>query len=76
MTAHRVIADLSKAQLETTGQIMETAAGFLFGWGTADGNGVEGWAPGAMFINTGDTQLMINEGTVTSTTWVVAGSHA
>jgi len=44
----------------------------VFGFGTTVGNGVEGWAPGALFIDTDGSaglQQYVNEGSVTTASW-------
>lgn len=52
----------------------------MFGWGlVADnpGSGIEGWAPGALFIQTdgaADDQVFFNEGTVLSSTFTLVSS--
>lgn len=58
--------------MNPTGRILKTPAGALFGWGTTVGNSLEGWAPGALFIDTdaaAGSQQWINEGSVTTASW-------
>ena len=57
------------ADFGTTGKAFWTPEGFIIGWGTTVGNGVENWAPGAMFTDTNaaaGSQFFINEGTATT----------
>lgn len=65
---HRVYKMLNEAQLPTTGNILQTPAGFLFGWGTTVGNGIQGWAPGAIFIDV-DGVANENKGTKATADW-------
>lgn len=65
---HAVEAALREALYQTSGRIFETPAGFLIGWGTTAGNGVEGWAPSAIFFDV-DGVLYENKGTKTTASW-------
>jgi len=66
-----------KKALETgdfgaSGQLIKTSAGYLLGFGTTVGNGLENWAPGAIFIDldaAADAQININEGTAATASW-------
>lgn len=65
---------LAQGILEPTGQVMALpgSAGFLRGWGTTVGNGVENWAPGAIFQDydaAAGQQFWVNEGSATSASW-------
>jgi len=53
-------------------EIVKTPEGYVFGAGKTVGNGIEGWAPGALFIHTdgtGVTAQYRNVGTVTTASW-------
>lgn len=73
MDAHQLYAYLSTAHMPSTGEIFFVAGtGFLMGWGTTPGNSVEGWAPGALYIDTdasGDARVLYNAGTATTAVW-------
>jgi hypothetical protein len=43
--------------------------GLCFGFGKTVGNGIEGWAPGALFIDTDSTTVKYNAGTKTTASW-------
>lgn len=49
---HRIPQDMEQAQFPESGRMCRTPNGYLYGWGTTVGNGVEDWAPGALFIKT------------------------
>lgn len=72
MSAHRLYRDLNKARMPTSGQTHWTPNGFLKGWGTTVGNGIQGWAPSALFQDTDasqGSQVFVNTGTKTTATW-------
>ena len=72
MPQHRIQNDLETADFTSTVNAFVTPEGRLFGAGTTVGNGVENWAPGALFIDTdaaAGSQQWINEGTKTSASW-------
>ena len=51
--------------------------GYCMGWGTTVGNGIEGWAPGALFVHTdgsAGTTNYINEGSVTTATFAAVAA--
>lgn len=71
---HRTQSDLEAASFTTSGRMINAPEGYVFGWGTTVGGGLEGWAPGAMYIDTdaaADNHLWLNEGTSSSASWVV-----
>lgn len=65
--------------LTSTVSGLKTPEGLLFGAGTTVGNGIEGWAPGAFFMDTdasAGSQWYRNTGTKTSATWTLAAEAA
>lgn len=64
---------LSDADISSSGGFLKAPEGRLFGYGTTVGNGVEGWAPSAIFIHTdgatASTRVYMNEGTIISASW-------
>ncbi|MHC4179718.1 MAG: hypothetical protein ACYSWU_19580, partial [Planctomycetota bacterium] len=78
---HNLQTDLQDAPFTSTVNAITTPEGILLGAGTTVGNGIEGWAPGALFIDTdaaAGSQQWINEGTKTTASWArkEAGSIA
>lgn len=71
MAIHKIEADMAGDKaFGATGRVMEGPAGYMIGWGTTIGNSVQGWAPGALFINTATPfKLSVNVGSITSATW-------
>lgn len=72
MTApHNIANDLATADFPTSGSMGKTPEGLVFGWGTAVGNGVQNWAPNAIFVHTdGSAAARTYRNTGTSTTAV------
>ena len=68
MDIHGLVLGLNQKVLPDTGAILKTSSGYLIGWGTTAGNGVQGWAPSAIFFDT-DGVLYENKGSVTSASW-------
>lgn len=69
---HRVQNDLETANFESSIRMVKTPEGYCYGIGTTVGNGVQGWAPGAIFIDTDaaqGSQVFVNTGSKTSATW-------
>lgn len=66
---HRMASLLMNTFLPTTGRILNHPAGFLVGWGTTVGNGIEGWAPSAIFFDVDGTTVSVNTGTKTTASW-------
>lgn len=69
---HRTQNDLEKANFTSTGSMMKSPEGLVFGFGTTVGNGIEGWAPNALFVDTDASQgsgVFTNTGSITSATW-------
>lgn len=71
---------ISRGELPATGaglyQPNGAAAvqGYMIGWGTTPGNGIQGWAPGAMYWDldaAAGSRVLINEGSNTAATWVI-----
>jgi hypothetical protein len=60
---------LENVNLTATGRILETPAGYLIGWGTTVGNGIEGWAPSAIFFDVDGTTASVNVGTKLTADW-------
>ncbi len=72
MPQHNIQTELEQAAFTTTVSMFETPEGRLFGAGTTVGNDIEGWAPGAFFIDTdaaSGLQQWVNTGTVTAASW-------
>lgn len=66
---HRTQSDLEQADFTSTFSGFKTPEGLGFGMGTTVGNGIEGWAPGALFVDTdaaAGSQFFVNEGTKTT----------
>lgn len=78
MGIHTIQSELAANQAFTSAwRAMETPEGYHLGGGTTPGNGLEGWAPGAMFVESdvaGAPQY--NSGSKTSATWTEIGSSA
>ncbi len=69
---HRCQTDLEEANFTASGRAFNTPGGYLFGWGTTVGNGVEGWSVAALFLDTDaatDNQINLNVGTATTASW-------
>jgi hypothetical protein len=82
---HNLQAELERANFTNSGRMGNTPNGYLWGWGTTVGNGVQGWAPGAKFQDTDasqGSQIYVNTGSKTTATWTeiadagVAGGFA
>ncbi|KKN54708.1 hypothetical protein LCGC14_0589770 [marine sediment metagenome] len=61
--------ELKTAFMASALSILDGPEGLCFGRGTTVGNGIEGWAPGALFIDTNaaaGSQFYVNEGTKTT----------
>lgn len=69
MPQHNIQTELERAAFTSTVSMIETPEGRTFGIGATEGNGIEGWAPGAIYIDTTNAQLSINEGTSTTASW-------
>lgn len=76
MSVHNIQRELETASFTTSGRAINTPEGYVIGWGTTVGNGVEGWAPGAIFVHTDgadeDTILYKNAGTNTTASFVAS----
>lgn len=73
MSLHNMYDKLNRAQLPTTGQMLNVpGVGVLLGYGTTVGNSIQGWAKGALFLDvdaaTG-AQFWINVGTSATASW-------
>jgi hypothetical protein len=56
----------------SSGQIIKTLEGAVYGWGTTVGNSAEGWAPNALFVDTdatGGEGVYVNTGSSTTAVW-------
>ena len=74
---HRTASDLMSAHFPASGAVFKTPGGYLFGWGTTVGNGIEGWSVAAIFLDTDaatDNQLNLNVGTATTASWELVTS--
>lgn len=74
MSIFRVFNDINEAGMgSNSGRTFKTPLGYLKGWGTTVGNGLEGWAPNAQFIHTDGgaaARVYTNKGTITTATWL------
>lgn len=66
---HRMASLLSGVFLPTTGRMFNHPAGYLIGWGTTVGNGIEGWSPSAIFFDVDGSTISVNTGTKTTASW-------
>lgn len=77
---HRTLSDLEQAPMGASGQLYNSDTGYLLGFGTTAGNGVQGWSPGALFVDTDSNTAYQNTGTAASATWsplaVASGASA
>lgn len=76
MSMHNLQVKLEQAWMKSTGRIFRTPEGRMNGWGSTVGNGVQGWAPGAKFIDSGDGIEWRNEGSSTVAIWVPVGPRS
>lgn len=79
MSLHNIQDQLSRGAFTGTFSGLKSAAGYHFGFGQTVGNGIEGWAPGALFVDndaSAGAQLNINTGTAATATWVFIPSNA
>lgn len=77
MSLHNMQDKLQRGELINTFSGFKTPAGLMLGWGTTVGNGIQGWAPGAIFIDTDATagaKMNINSGTISAASWKVIPS--
>lgn len=77
MSMHNIPDKLKRGLFTATMEAFSGPAGWSFGHGTTVGNGVEGWAPGALFVHTDGAKgsfVYVNEGSVTSASWVALSS--
>ncbi len=75
---HRIQSALENALMTSTVNAFLTPEGLILGAGTTVGNGVEGWAPGAIFVDTNASagnQLWVNEGTKTTASFSKVGAQ-
>ena len=71
---HRIMALLFGGEIASAQSLFKTPEGRLLGGGTTVGNGIEGWAPGALFVDSnGGTGAKVyrNTGSITTATWTV-----
>lgn len=79
MPGHNIQYIMENIDFTTDGRLFETPEGFVFGWGTTVGNGVEGWSPGAIFIDTNAAEYSLifrNVGTKALANFDVLGENA
>lgn len=69
MSLHNFQDKLERAQLSSTVSGLKTPEGLVFGAGTTVGNGIQGWAPGALFIDTDSATMHTNVGTKVTASW-------
>lgn len=77
---HTDYAARHEAHMDPSGQVdYIPGVGYTRGWGATVGNGVEGWAPSAIFQDTdasAGAQLYVNTGTSTTATWTLMTANA
>jgi hypothetical protein len=78
MGIHQIQSVLGAKQAFTSAwRAIETPEGYMLGGGTTPGNGVEGWSPGAIFIESDVAAApQYNKGSKTSAIWTEIGSAA
>jgi hypothetical protein len=72
MSVANVESELELADMGTNLSFFRTPEGLTFGAGKTVGNGIQGWAPNALFVHTdgtANTRLYYNSGTKDSATW-------
>ena len=72
MGRHQTQSNLETADFKSAFSGFESPEGLTRGFGTTVGNGIEGWAPGALFQDTDASQgaqIFVNTGTKTTATW-------
>jgi hypothetical protein len=70
---HRTQTDLQQADMDSAVSAYKTPEGLGYGIGTTVGNGIEGWAPNAIFSQSDGSaaaRIYVNKGTKTTATWV------
>jgi hypothetical protein len=70
---HQLAYWMENAEMPAKLSAFKGPNGLLFGAGTTAGNGIEGWAPGALFIDSNGeagSQVYINEGTKAAASFV------
>lgn len=76
-TEANIETKLEQASMSSTLSMFNTPEGMTFGAGKTVGNGVQGWAPNALFIHTDGAsdmdRLYINTGSKTVATWEETG---
>jgi len=69
----RMMELLENAKIASTYSLFNGPEGRPLGFGTTVGNGIEGWAPGALFVHTDGSGLAdlayVNYGSITTATW-------
>lgn len=69
---HTIQEELSRAGAFTTNAgLFRTPEGIVFGAGKTVGNGIDGWAPGAIFLDTDSGTISRNTNTKASASWSV-----
>lgn len=85
MEKHNFWTMARNSWVPTSSAAFQPDEGYVFGWGTTVGNGIQGWAPNAIFIDTDASQgsgVFTNTGNKTTATWTeiadagVAGGFA
>ena len=70
---HRLADQLRRGSVDAAQEAFTTPQGVTLGWGTTVGNGLEGWAPGAIFVHTDaatdETLAYLNAGSKTTASW-------
>ena len=72
MPGHNLENQLENATMSSTARFFNTPEGRTWGHGKTVGNGVQGWAPGALFVHTdgaANTWYYRNTGSKTAATW-------
>lgn len=78
MSAHNFFAKMRQAAGTATEQVLNVPGqGYMLGWGTTVGNGVQAWSKGALFLDTDAStgaQFWINVGTSATASWKAISS--
>ena len=77
MPGHNLQQQLENVKFDSAGSFFTTAEGKTWGHGKTVGNGVEGWAPNAVYVHTdgsSGTRWYRNTGSKTTATWTPSTS--
>ncbi len=69
MSTMNIFRELTNSKFPSSFKGISTAEGFMVGYGTGDPVAADDYAPGAAFLRTDTTLLLVNTGTKASPTW-------